>query len=1274
LRAVLTLLAVLLIAVLTTALVGPYFIDWSQHRAEVERQLSIALGRPVAVRGSIKAALLPTPYLKLGDLAVGGADGGAKLSCKEVRLELALAPLAHGEIHFTDAVFERPQIELQRGGDGAIQPPRLDLKVAPESVGLDTVALRDATIVVAGAGDSPSITINGLYLDAQADSLRGPFKGKGRAVGPSGAAVAFRFVTGVAKRGALPIKFTADLGASTPHAEFDGALNLGAAAFGYSGAALFSGVLVGADGAASTPWRVSGDLAANLDVAKLQKLEARLGEDERALTMEGSAEAHFGASPRLSVTLSAKELNVDALLREKGEEFAPPKRAYRTLVDILASAGIEHGPPLPVALKIDAPGIILGGDTLNDAALDASATPGAPITIGVQALAPGRSRLAASGDIEFGPAGHFTGALDARVGDVDRLRDWISEGDDDLHARLAAIGAVLPYRTASLAADVDLSETSLVARDLTLGLARSTLKGAIAWTRAIGADRDRLFVDLKTDSLDLDALPNLAAGGDYLHALDLSLALEASAIHIARFGEGPVDSGSLALKLAKNGDEVTLDHLAIADLGGATIDANGALKPNERWLSVDVDAQRLREFALLVRRVAPGGLGQALVDRAGALSPARLTVNARSSGVAKDNVFAPDSLSIRGLVGATRVTAKLDRAADAGGKLVASVSFEAPEVSPLLRQFGLQASPVAGLGRGSISLRAQGDWSSGFDGEATASLAGADVAWHGHGLGGGDIAGGAMTLKAANTTPLLAVFGIVAPDASSGPSADLSGDMNWSSGEVRLSHLKGAANGANLSGDLVYRPAAPQPDAAPAGAPASDPPPTVEGALTLDHLSLGALASLVLGPAQPAKPGQIWSDLKFSTVAASPPSANVALTIATFDIMSDLPAHETNVRLKISPGAVALEDVKMRVGGGAAGGHATLRRDGANAALSGQISLDSIAVDRGGLTAKIAGALDFAATGQSVGALIGGLAGSGQILLTGGELPRLDPDALRRVVEKAQGAGFDVDDAEINRLLGAEMDRRSMRLVDGAAPAAISAGVLRVGPFDALHPGGDAKVQASVDLRSLGLDLRATIDEAAPPRFFWSGAPPAIAVALKGRVGALSREIDSASLANGLEAQAIARETERIAQFESDIRERAALNRVLKASRAMRQRELELQAYAVDQARLKSEADRRRVEDEALKANEEARKADEARRVEEARKAEETRKTEEARKAEEEARKLLAPAPPAAVAAPAPQQAPPPPNLAAPINIAPTALQPPPRPTHPLDPAANGIY
>ena len=1253
----------MLIAVLTTALVGPYFIDWSQHRAAVEKELSAALGRPVVVKGAINAALLPVPYLKLADVAVGGADGGADLSCAEAKLELSLAPLVRGEIRFTDAVFERPRIEIKRNAGGAIASPLLNVKVAPESVGLDTIALHDGSIVIDGAAGAPPITIGGVFLDAEADSLRGPFQGRGRAAGPDGRAVAFHFATGVMQKGALPIKFAADLGPAAPRAEFDGALVLGSGDFAYAGGAVFSGAFA-RQGAAPTPWRIAGDLSADFETAKLKKLEARLGEEPRGLTLQGSAEARFGAAPRLAVTLGGKELNLDALLRGKGEDSAPPERAYRALAAFLSNAGLDRGPPLPVTVKVDAPGIILGGDALNDGEIDASAAPGGPVTLGLQALAPGQTRLAASGEVELGPASHFKGALDIRVGDLDRLRDWISQGDDALHGRLAAIGAALPYSAASLAGDVDLSETSFVARNMTLGVARSTLKGDLAWTRAVGADRDRLFLDLKTDSLDLDALPNFAAGGDFLRDVDLNLTLDASALHLARFGEGAVDSGSLNLRLSKTGEDVTLDHLAIADLGGATIEADGALKPSERWLNVDVDAQRLRDFALVLRRIAPSAAAQKLVERAGALSPAKLTFEARATGAAKDSVFAPDTLAIRGFMGATKIAAKIDRPADSGGKLVATASLDAPEVSALLRQFGLQAPPLTGLGRGAVDLRAEGDWSRGFAGEATASLAGADLAWRGRALGPDATASGALTLKSANLLPLLAAFGVVSREAGGRAGADLSADLTWRGGEARLAHLKGVAAGSAVSGALTYQ-AAPRPAEAAAtpGAPPADPPPLIQGALTLDRLPFGALAALALGPAQPAKAGQPWSDLKFSPVVANPPSTDLALTIGSLDLMNGLAARDANIRLKIGPTATALDDVSMRLAGGAVSGHATLRRDGATAAIAGRIALDSISLDRAGFNAKLAGAIDFAATGQSEAALVAGLAGSGHIELAAAELPRLDPGALDRVVAAAQANGFDIQNADIDHMLAAEMDRKPMKIADQSAPAALSAGVLRVGPLAAADQTGDAKVQASLDLRSFDLDIRAAISEKQAPKQFWSGPPPAIAVALKGRVGALARDIDAASLANGLEAQAIARETERIAEFEADVRERAFFNRRLKAAHFMRQRELELQAYAAAQAQLKSEAERLRVEDDLLKASEDARKAEEARKANEARQAEEAKKADDARKAEEEARKLLA-APPL----PPPVPDTPPNSLASP-----TALQPPPKPPpRQLDP--TGIY
>src|SRR5262249_30860462 len=162
-----------------------------------------------------------------------------------------------------------------RGANGEVAPPRFDVKVVPESVGLDTITLTDATIEIEGAKNAPPIKIEGLSVDAEADSLRGPFKGKGRATLPSGV-VSFHFAAGAAKRNALPIKFVGDFAGGGPHAEFDGALSVGGArGFNYEGDALLSGLALLGNDAPALAWRISGDVAANFDSVTFRRLETR---------------------------------------------------------------------------------------------------------------------------------------------------------------------------------------------------------------------------------------------------------------------------------------------------------------------------------------------------------------------------------------------------------------------------------------------------------------------------------------------------------------------------------------------------------------------------------------------------------------------------------------------------------------------------------------------------------------------------------------------------------------------------------------------------------------------------------------------------------------------------------------------------------------------------------------------------------------------------------------------------------------------------------------
>ena len=77
------------------------------------------------------------------------------------------------------------------------------------------------------------------------------------------------------------------------------------------------------------------------------------------------------------------------------------------------------------------------------------------------------------------------------------------------------------------------------------------------------------------------------------------------------------------------------------------------------------------------------------------------------------------------------------------------------------------------------------------------------------------------------------------------------------------------------------------------------------------------------------------------------------------------------------------------------------------------------------------------------------------------------------------------------------------------------------------------------------------------------------------------RQLDVSALSAGLATQAIARESDRIANLEADIRERAFFNRRLKGERFLDRRGAEIESWRVEQERLKSVAEREAAEKKA---------------------------------------------------------------------------------------------
>src|SRR6202035_1631284 len=107
-RDILTIIASIVIVLLTLALGVPYFINWSEHRAAIEARLTQALGVPIDIAGPIDIKLLPTPTLRIQRFAAGGAE--LRLSGDAARFELSLVPLFRGDFQILEADLEAPRL------------------------------------------------------------------------------------------------------------------------------------------------------------------------------------------------------------------------------------------------------------------------------------------------------------------------------------------------------------------------------------------------------------------------------------------------------------------------------------------------------------------------------------------------------------------------------------------------------------------------------------------------------------------------------------------------------------------------------------------------------------------------------------------------------------------------------------------------------------------------------------------------------------------------------------------------------------------------------------------------------------------------------------------------------------------------------------------------------------------------------------------------------------------------------------------------------------
>lgn len=1173
LRETLTILAGAVLLALSVALVAPLLIDWRSHRAWIESTLSAAVGGQVRIAGDIDVRLLPAPRLDLRQASwSAGGIGAPKVETERLRLEVAVAPLLQGAVRFVEARFERPRVIVALDADGLVALPATG--PAPAAIAFERFEARGARIEISHGGGDPFV-LEDVSLDADAASLRGPFRGAGR-FAHAGASGSYRFAASVGDDGRLRAKATADPGGGRPTAEFDGVVVADRAGDGVrlrlEGSAVVAGVA--AASGLEAPYRISGALTADASAVRLDPLDVRIGPSERPVSAAGAL-AFDPASAVVSLRLAASQLDLDRLFPGEGSALARLGGAVVGAVD-----GPARGRAFGVDLDVTTPALQLGGETLTDASLRLQAPPArGPVRLALSSNLPGRASVRLDGELETGLAARFVGRAEAGVRDFPRLADWLAPAAPDFAERLRA----LPFRTLEAGADAAISRPSFSARNLDLRIDRSTFAGSLGASAAVAGEPARVFADLTSPALDLDGLPDLRGPASALRDVDLNLSLDARAVRLARVGLAMVDSGRIRVRATRTKGVLDLERLSVENLGGASLTAEGRFAPSGAQVRGRLEAQRLVELSDLLRRVAPGPAADLFAERAVALSPARIELSAETD--AASDAGGVRAVRIDGVARGTRLVGSV-RPLGEGVQL--EVDAESADTPIFLRQLGIEGAPVPGLPRSRLKVSARGGVAQGFDAEADADIAGAAIGYTGRLTLGADglAARGQGRLASRDFAPLLQALAMGWPDAQRALPGEIRGDVAWTPRAFEARALAGVLAGARLGGEARF---APQTDGSRR---------TLTGALALDRIALDTLLAPALGPALSAPGASVWSDAAFAPGMPGVPPMALDLRVGVVELRAGREARDAILRFEMSPGVVVLDQLSARVGGLGLTGRLSARRDKVDASLAARLALEG-PLD---LPDRAAGRLnllvELASSGRSERGLIANLAGSGEARIAALAAPRVDPQALDRVVAAIERDATPAEERVALAAFARELERSGLFVDDARFDILTAGGVARLQPTKLASAHADVTASATIDLRSGALEHALDIRSLKPPPR-WTGEAPRIRIVASGPLDKPQRGIEAAALLNALSARAIARETARIEALEADIRERAFFNRRQRMDQWVRQREREIAAFRAERERQEQIEQERRERLERL-AREAEQRALEAQRLQEA--------------------------------------------------------------------------
>jgi uncharacterized protein involved in outer membrane biogenesis len=1116
-------LAIALIVALTTALAGPFFIDWSAYRAEFEASARRLTGLDLHITGAIDARLLPTPTLVMQDIEIARADAGGKVRAQALRIEFSVGALVRGEWRITDARLEGP--ELAAGIDAAghldWSAPRVSFN--PEDISIERLEIERGRAVLTHAASGARAVVEKLEFRGELRSLSGPLKGEGSFV-VAGQHFPYRLSTtrfeadsGVKVRVAVdpvdrPLAAQADFSISlergAPH--FEGNVQL---------ARLVERAPAGSQSPIVEPWRITTHVKGDSTAAVLDQLELQYGPDEHATKLRGSADLTFGRRALLRAELSSPQIDLDRIVALPERERGRPLVAAQALVEAL------HGSlriPVAASLGIRVESVGLAGATLQrlSAELESDGE-----RLGIKSLefrAPGVTQISFQQKPELMADGVLLGvATRIEANDSHALMAWLTGHSDEPAASPGSM---------RLVGDFTLSDTALGVERLSLDLERMSISGRLVYAWGGKGHNTRLDAELSAPEIDLDrahALVRTMLGDTALDwPREGSLSLKIG--HASLLG---IRAERTDVNVRINGNGLEIDPITIADFGGATLAIRGRIDTRAQAprgaVTLDLDARALDGILAVVEKVAPDAANELRRSAARVLPillRASLTID---PGVA--NSLASAKLKADGRAGALRL-AVLGDAVSASDAFKADqlAALAAAKINLMLRVASDEGAALVELGNlarfisvdrgpGTFTIAARGHLNGELDVESRLDASSLTASIN------GKVRAFARQIPRADLNLILNNAQVRSPrPVTGGRSAELvplslSTRLTAAGDTIGLTDLKGTVGGAAVSGRLAI---------------GLGKPVTIEGEVDLDTVDLpGTIATGIGAPvAARGDSGTLWPGEPFEQMLG-PLRGLVAVRSARVTLTPKLALHDFKSMVRFGDSRIALQSAEGSLAGGRLTGELIFLRDRQGLIARTQLALAGASASEllpgnGAISGRLRLSLSAEGSGMSAVAVIGSLEGAGTFTLEEGRLARLDPKSFVAVMG-AVDRGLPPDANRLRDRVDAALASGFLAIPRAEGAITIAAGQAHLSNSMAGDGGSELSLNGRVNLLDSELDARLVLSGPSAAGVV-AHAAPEIAVVLKGPVSAPKRSIDVANFASWLALRAVDQQSRKI--------------------------------------------------------------------------------------------------------------------------------------------------